>query len=597
MSKISKKIFFYLFVFLIIFTHQIIFQKFFSDNLGHDYEQFVPNLIFGKIWFQNNFLAIPWFAPSFCCGIPYFADPQSMFYSINQLVFLIFDPIQATKILFFILSIISFLGMFLLSKKLDFNKYTALLCASLFLFNGFFVYRAIIGHLAYLTYVFIPLFCFFLIKSFEKQNKKKRIVNLIISSFIFANFFHSGSGPIILIITTSIICTILLYCIIKNNFKIFFNFFLSLFLGSLISLSKIVSSLYFLSNFPRVYSSTEFNSIASYIKIFFSSFFVKPDIEYFNENVTAMINFGTHEIDFFISIIPLLSIFLLFFINKKIFYFDYKNIRNLLILLIIFFIPIFFNINLFDQNDLISKTPILKSTWVQFRWMAIYILPLIILSGFLLENSKFSSRFKKYISFLFIIILISQNYLKDNSIYIETASYNMKDSEIFNEKLNKNFKPRIHGPSALINDDGTIKKIRNRNDAFYYSFSPLFCYQPIFGYGLEKLKTKNIKFDSRKILNDKSILYYSNINESKNTITFFNPSCFLFPKENNCLPGDIFQDDEKQNLIKFLNYEKLNFNLSKIQIISNYISLISISLSLIILIYIFIKSFYRFKNN
>ena len=114
---------------------------------------------------------------------------------------------------------------------------------------------------------------------------------------------------------------------------------------------------------------------------------------------------------------------------------------------------------------------------------------------------------------------------------------------------------------------------------------------------MEKLKTKNIKFDSRKILNDKSILYYSNINESKNKITFFNPSCFLFPKENNCLPGDIFQDDEKQNLMMFLNYQKLNFNLSKIQIISNYISLISISLSLIILIYIFIKSFYRFKNN
>ena len=230
--------------------------------------------------------------------------------------------------------------------------------------------------------------------------------------------------------------------------------------------------------------------------------------------------------------------------------------------------------------------------------MAIYILPLIILSGFLLENSKFSSRFKKYISFLFIIILISQNYLKDNSIYIETASYNMKDSEIFNEKLNKNFKPRIHGPSALINDDGTIKKIRNKKMMHFTILShTLFCYQPIFGYGLEKLKTNNIKFDSRKILNDKSILYYSNINESKNTITFFNPSCFLFPKENNCLPGDIFQDDEKQNLIKFLNYEKLNFNLSKIQIISNYISLISISFSLIFLLYIFIKSFYRFKNN
>ena len=117
--------------------------------------------------------------------------------------------------------------------------------------------------------------------------------------------------------------------------------------------------------------------------------------------------------------------------------------------------------------------------------MAIYILPIIILTGCLLENSVFSLKFKKYISLIFIIIFIFQNYLKDNSIYIETSSYNMKDSEIFNEKINNNFKPQIYGPSALINNDGTVKKIRNRNDAFYYSFSPLFCYQPIFGYGLE----------------------------------------------------------------------------------------------------------------
>ena len=47
------------------------------------------------------------------------------------------------------------------------------------------------------------------------------------------------------------------------------------------------------------------------------------------------------------------------------------------------------------------------------------------------------------------------------------------------------------------------------------------------------------------------VFYYSNTNESKNKITFFNPSCFLFPKENNCLPGDVFKNDEKQNLMKF----------------------------------------------
>ena len=46
-----------------------------------------------------------------------------------------------------------------------------------------------------------------------------------------------------------------------------------------------------------------------------------------------------------------------------------------------------------------------------------------------------------------------------------------------------------------------------------------------------KIKANNIKFDSRKILDDKSILYYSNTNESKNKITFLIRRVFYFPKK------------------------------------------------------------------
>ena len=166
--------------------------------------------------------------------------------------------------------------MFLLmSKNFKFNIYTSLLCASLFLFNGFFVYRAIAGHVAYLSYVFVPLYCFFLIKSWEEKTDKSGYIYLILSAIIFANFFHSGSGPIILIIFTSILSVLLLYSHLINSLKIFLRFIMSLFLGTLISLSKITASLFFLNNFPRHYLATEFNSFASFIKTFFLSFFFK----------------------------------------------------------------------------------------------------------------------------------------------------------------------------------------------------------------------------------------------------------------------------------------------------------------------------------
>ena len=58
-KKISKFVLF----FIIFFVHQFIFQKFFPNNkelLGHDYEYFLPNFMFGKIWFANNLLSIPY---------------------------------------------------------------------------------------------------------------------------------------------------------------------------------------------------------------------------------------------------------------------------------------------------------------------------------------------------------------------------------------------------------------------------------------------------------------------------------------------------------------------------------------------------------
>jgi len=75
-----------------------------------------------------------------------------MYYSINQIIFLIFNPILSIKIIFFIASLTAYLGMFFLARKnFKLNKYTSLLCASLFLFNGYFVFRAIPGHVSHLS--------------------------------------------------------------------------------------------------------------------------------------------------------------------------------------------------------------------------------------------------------------------------------------------------------------------------------------------------------------------------------------------------------------------------------------------------------------
>jgi len=597
--KFKKNFFFIVFFSFILVLHQIIFQQFFPNSkglLGHDYSQYIPNLIFGKIWFYNNFLSIPWFTPSFCCGIPFYADPNTAYYSIPQFIFLIFNPILSLKITFFIMSLISYLGMYLLlRKKFKFDNYVALLCASLFLFNGFFVYRTIAGPI--LSYVFVPLYCYFLIKSFESGLQKIKYKHLIISSIIFAYFFHSGSGSIILIILTSILCILLFYSLIIQNLKILFNFLLSSILGVLISFSKITAVLFFFDNFPRKYPPTEFYSIIVFFKNFFLSFFIKPDVSYFNENITSMFPFGLHEMDYSISIVPLILLFCIFFINKKNRKFQYLNLVIYLFLFLIFLIPIFLNVNIFNQYEVIEKIPILRNNWVRFRWMAIYIIPIIFLSGILLQSLNVSNSAKNKLAGVMILILLIQNLTKDKSWHYSDLKYNSKNVVKFHENFSKNNMPEIKGPAILMNMDGSPKHSDSKNDLFFNSYSPLTCYQPIFGYGLENLDGRKIMFNYKQVFEDNSYILYSNkFDKQGENFNFFNPACFLFPDENNCLPGDTFKVNEKEKLTKFANYNKFEFKQNPIQEISNYISIFSFIGCLIYLFVSFIIHLFKIRK-
>ena len=249
-KKINKFVLF----FIIFFVHQFIFQKFFPNNkelLGHDYEYFLPNFMFGKIWFANNLLSIPWFTPSFCCGIPFYPDPQTMFYSLQQLFYIIFEPIFATKILFFYFSLVAYVGMFLLLKKsFNFNFYLSLLGATIFFFNGFFVYRTIIGHLGYINFIFVPFYCFLLISSITHLNINLRKIYLFSSAIILSSLFYSGTGSLIFVIIFCIITTLLIFSIKNKNFYLLFvGLSKSLFLTFLLSLSKISASIFFFKKF------------------------------------------------------------------------------------------------------------------------------------------------------------------------------------------------------------------------------------------------------------------------------------------------------------------------------------------------------------
>ena len=197
-----------------------------------------------------------------------------------------------------------------------------------------------------------------------------------------------------------------------------------------------------------------------------------------------------------------------------------------------------------------------------------------------------------------ILLLLIQNLIRDKSWHYNDLKYETKNLINFYEKLNKNNIPEIKGPAILMNADGSPKHSDNKNDLFFISYSPLTCYQPIFGYGLEKLDARKIVFNHKRVFEDGSyVLYSSKFDKKDNNFSFFNPSCFIFPKENNCLPGDTFKISEREKLSKFTSYNKFEFKQNKIQIISNFVSIFTFIVCLLYLIYSLIIYLFNLRKN
>lgn len=595
--------FFHLFLFFLIFVfHQYLYLDFFpneNNKLGHDFEYFLPNFIFGKVWFQKNFLSLPWFNPALCCGIPFHADPQTGFYSIQQIFYILFEPITATKILFTYFSFFGFLGMYLLLRKnFKISFLISLLGATMFIFNGFFIFRSIIGHIAYINFSLIPIYCYFLIESFTNKNNFLKKVYLALSALVLSSFFYSGASPIMPLLIICIFSILLFFYLKTNDLNvILFCSLKSFIIAFLISSSKITASLFFLKNFNRKIQPIYFENSIEYLNVIFKSLFFFPDLKYFNKNIlNKNINsFSIHEIEYGITFIPLF-IFLLFLLNFK----KFSKLRNFnkvfLFSLGIFILPIFLNTNLFNFQSFWNSIPIIGSSWVQVRWSAIYIIPLIFFTVIILEKLNFN-KYKILILIPLFFAIFFQNIYRDKSYY-NSQLYDPKDMVELSQKLNdKNFKKNfsINGYATVVNkDDQIILNNLKRNDYFAFNLSSAYCYQPLFGYNLEKFPNNNISFNKKVKLSPERNLIIGELNNTndKKKFNFFNPSCFLFPDENNCLPGDLFDKTKKKNLENFLNYKKFDFRKNIFQNISDYLSLVSLFMVIIFLI----RNLYLYKK-
>ena len=596
----NKLIFIFLAI-LIFAIHQIIFLSYLNRESFHfDYQSALSRLIFGKIWFLKNGLTVPWFGPHICCGLPFFSNPQSEFYSPIQFLFLILSPLTTFKVVFFGYSLLGFLGFFLVSKNIFKLTYNASLIGStIFLFNHCFTFHYLSGHIAWGLYYLVPFFFYVSALSVNRLDKLGSIFLIICSGLIFAIIMHSGGTRILIEILFIVFFLTLLHLINYKNFKIILYVSISVLIGLLISSSKIYAAWSFVEGIQRDASTAYFTSIRHFILVFFDFFFFSPR-EYIEDDVAKMnVELTIEELSFNLSILPLIILIIYLRNFPKVTNDNFKLLISF-ILLICVFILILSNFSNTSIGSVVNQIPFINTDWLSFRKLTPFIVLFSILSAMMFDKISFRNR--DLITILFISIVIIQNFSFDRNKLYKIFKHTHLDPLINNNISKDNIDSfKIEEVITLLDENSNYMG-PNTHESFLRNQSSQFCYFPILGYNLEILKpivqkikfnlNQNIKLDAndnqrKSLYSNRTINIYKGdpLIEINGELNFINPSCYLNPKENDCDDNFLFKTDKKDELKKFLNYKPFKFKHLKLQIFFNFLSVIGLCLTVAYLFY------------
>lgn len=132
-----------------------------------------------------------------CSGIPALGNPQSEIISLTFLFILVFGTVVGVKISLVAHFFIGAAGFYLLSRYLKFSRWGSLFASILFTFSGVAAASLAVGMTQFVYFFYTPYFIYFLLKAL---NKKKKLVNILLSSLVLSLMYYGGYQIPILII-------------------------------------------------------------------------------------------------------------------------------------------------------------------------------------------------------------------------------------------------------------------------------------------------------------------------------------------------------------------------------------------------------------
>ena len=192
----------------------------------------------------------------------------------------------------------------------------------------------------------------------------------------------------------------------------------------------------------------------------------------------------------------------------------------------------------------------------------IYVPLVVVIAAVVINKLKYN----RYLVPALLLLLVLIKAYEDKSYYAEQG-YDPQLSVYAHQQV---MQTKIVPPIEKISEVSSINTpegvTMSAGDAVMtFGLSQVNCHESLFGYRHEEFKQKELL----------------KVGETVDQLTddrfnMKNPACLVFPDENNCVPGDHFRADQKEELLSFTSYKGYEFNMPKTQYIANWVSLITI---------------------
>jgi len=553
-------------------------------TIGNDYSYVLPNLLAGHFWrLKNGIFAVPWFTPAVCGGLPFLPDPQSHYYSVAQGLMLLLNPLAAVYCTILLFASAGYWGMYLFMRRsLGAKPVAAMAAAAVFMWNGFFSARMLAGHFLFSGFMLVPWLAWLLGEPAPDEAKcvLRDMDRTVAASVLIAYWLLSGLGAMgpVSVLTVALLLAVKVAVVPTSRWRsIILHSALALVIAGLLSAAKAVASWSFMEAFPRSdYLIPGFRGVAAALRSLVSMLFFDP-VSAAEQARARLVNLQwavtRHELEYGVTWVPLATIALgatFFFLKRFRITVGAMVPRQWLALGLVGFglgAVLLINVHSPAWNSVLKALPMLRSTSSFLRWLAPFVVLAAVATG--LAVDVLPGRLAVLVAAIGIVAMVLTVALQDRAYY-DGQDYDPTQIVAAREAvLSASDVPSIQS-IGVYRHDGQALRARNTNDLFVKGQSQLLCYNPLFGYLLERFPIRDLHPGSIEDVRD-------------GHFNLKNPACYVYPNENRCRPGDHFTVDQAAAMAAFADYRPYPFEVSRAQRIANWLSLLSWGAAIVIL--------------